>query len=225
MLSRLTSFTPAFALTAVCCATTGLLPAIAHAQAQPSPRYLTQMQAELQAMNLTPQCAATSSQSGACSLRAVAPATGSTPSNRRFYLALTYDDRSDAIYVFFERYATLRADAPNAAAVTRRLLEMNWEMLIGKFEWSSSSGEIRLSTVLHTDSNFDRRAFRSIVHSMLRLADRYASELTQLTGAAVGEPVTPIAATAPPSTTPTTTVPTPAVRTADAGVVARAAPR
>jgi hypothetical protein len=159
------------------------------ASAQQSPRYLAQMQAELQAMNLSPQCAATSAQSGACSLRASAAATPQAPARRRFYLALTYDDRSDAIYVFFERYATLRSDAANAAAVSRRLLEMNWEMLIGKFEWNSTSGEIRLSTVLHTDSNFDRRAFRSIVHSMLRLADRYANELATLTGNAVGEAV------------------------------------
>lgn len=139
-------------------------------------------------------------------------------------MALTYDDRSDAIYVFFEHYATLRADAPNVAAVSRRLLEMNWEMLIGKFEWSPTSGEIRLSTVLHTDSNFDRRAFRSIVHSMLRLADRYANELTQLTGTQVGETVTPAAAAPTPTATPPansqpTAPAAPAAR--DAGVARR----
>jgi hypothetical protein len=157
---------------------------------QSQPRYLAQMQAELQAMGLAPQCAPTSATVGACSFRAQAPgADGRTPNPtaRRFMVSLTYDDGTDTIYVYVERYATLRADAANAATVTRRLLELNWELLSSKLEWSPSLGEIRLSALLHTDSNFDRRAFRSVVRSVVRVADRYAQELSQLTGSAVGE--------------------------------------
>ena len=175
--------------------------------ASAQPRYLTQMQAELQAMGLSPQCASANAQAGSCTTRASAPpaAANGQPSNRRFVLSLQYDDNSDTIYVYVDHYALLHGDAQNAGQVFRRLLELNWEMLIGRFEWSSASGEIRLSAVMNTDSNFDRRAFRGVVRSVLRLADRYADEIARLTGNAVGETV-PSAATpsaAPPATAPT----------------------
>jgi hypothetical protein len=188
--------------------------------AQAQPRYLAQMQAELQVMGLAPQCAPTSATVGACSFRGQAPGPDgrtANPTARRFLVAMTYDDGSDTIYVYVERYAALRADAANVAQVSRRLLEINWETLSAKMEWSASSGEVRLSALLHTDSNFDRRAFRSVVRSVLRVADRYAAELSQLTGAAIGE--APAAPTAP--TTPTAA----ATPVANASTGAGTAPR
>jgi hypothetical protein len=186
------------------------------ASAQAQPRYLGQMQAELQAMAMAPQCAPTSATVGACTIRAQAPgADGRTPNatGRRFVLSMTYDDGSDTIYVYIERYATLRADAANASQATRRLLELNWEMLASRVEWSPSTGEVRLSGLLHTDSNFDRRAFRGLIRSLLRSADRYAQELSQLTGGPVGEaPAAPAAAA-----TPTANPQPSAAPTADAG--------
>ena len=163
------------------------------ASAQPSaqPRYMAQMQAELQAMGLAPQCAASNAHTATCTIRATGaplqPGGSIPPGARRFVVTLRYDDDSDTIYVYADHYAALPADAPNAAQVFRRLLELNWEMLIGRFEWSTTTGEIRLSAVLNTDSNFDRRAFRGVVRSVLRLADRYAEEIARLTGNPVGD--------------------------------------
>jgi hypothetical protein len=175
------------------------------ASAQTDPRYFVAMRAELQAMGITGQCMAVNAQVGAC--RAVAspvPPPGTTPSpvaRRRYSIALEYNDQTDTVYIYLDRYATLRGDATNAAPVFRRFAEMNWEMLVGKFEWSSTTGEVRLSAVMHTDSNFDRRAFRGTVRALLRLADRYAEEVSHLTGSPVGEapeaagqPSTPAAA-------------------------------
>jgi hypothetical protein len=48
---------------------------------------------------------------------------------------------------------------------------------VGKLEWSARTGEVRLSAVLNTDSNFDRRALRSIVLALDELAGRYRGEL------------------------------------------------
>lgn len=168
-----------------------LAAAPAHAQNAGQPRYLTQIQAELQAMGFAPQCGAANAQAGTCSVHVTSTATG----GRRYLLVLQYDDNSDTIYTYVDHYGSIRADAPSAAQVFRRLLEMNWEMLIGRFEWSASSGEIRLSAVMNTDSNFDRRAFRGVVRSLLRLADRYADEVARITGNPVGDtspaPATP----------------------------------
>ena len=62
-------------------------------------------------------------------------------------------------------------------------MELNWELLVGKFEWNPRDGEVRLSAVLNTDSNFDRRALRSIVHSLDTIAARYERELRVLAAA------------------------------------------
>ena len=61
-------------------------------------------------------------------------------------------------------------------------MELNWELLIGKFEWNPRTGEVRLGATFNTDSNFDRRAFRSIVRALDTIAARYAAELRDLTG-------------------------------------------
>lgn len=170
-----------------------LAPSVAGAQAEP--RYFNQLRAELQAMGIVAQCAPASPQAGVC--RGVAQsvaAPGAPAVGRRYTLVLEYSDQTDTIYVFLERYGTLRADAAGAPAAFRRVAEINWEMLTGKLEWSSRTGELRLGAVMHTDSNFDRRAFRGVVRSVIRLGDRYAAEVAQVTGAPVGDAAPPAAA-------------------------------
>ncbi len=171
-------------------------PATPPAAGSGQPRYFLQMQAELQAMGLSPQCAATNATAGSCTVRATTPepvpagAAGALPAARQrrtFVVSLRYDDASDTIYAHVEHYALLRADAANALQAFRRLMELNWEMLVGKFEWSPASNEVRLSATMNTDSNFDRRAFRSVVRALVRLADRYADEVSRLTGGPVGQ--------------------------------------
>ena len=159
------------------------------ASAQTDPRYLAPMRAELQAMGITAQCVAVNPQVGACRAVTSAQAAPGSPVNaaaRRYSLVLEYSDQTDTVYAYLDHYATLRADATNANAVFRRMSEMNWEMLVGKFEWSSRSGEVRLGAVLNTDSNFDRRAFRGVVRAVLRLGPQGA----QLTRGGKTESVT-----------------------------------
>lgn len=183
---------PAFALSLLLC------PAFASAQSEP--RYLPQIRTELQAMGYTPQCAPVSATVGTCRVEHVGAESGAGASaGRRFELVVEYSDVTDTAYVYLSRYATLRVEQPNATTAFRRVAEMNWEMLVGKFEWSAPTGELRLGAVMQTDSNFDRRAFRGVVRSLLRLGDRYADEVGRLTGGTVGE--------APAAATGTTMVP------------------
>jgi hypothetical protein len=60
------------------------------------------------------------------------------------------------------------------------MMELNWRLLVGKFEWDPSDGEVRLAMVMNTDSNFDRRAFRSLVRAITDQADRLYGELTRV---------------------------------------------
>lgn len=187
---------PARLFSALCLAAS--LSAAAPAHAQTDPRYFGQIRAELQAMGMPAQCAAASAQAGSCRVTA-AGATGNpnVAPARRFVIGLDYSDVTDTVYVYIDHYATLRSDAPNAAATFRRLLEINWEMLVGRFEWAAQTGELRLSATLNTDSNFDRRAFRGVVRALLRLAERYADEVARVSGSPVGESVA--APSAPPA--------------------------
>jgi hypothetical protein len=153
-------------------------PAEAPAQAVPAgqPRYLETMRQELAAMRVRdPECAVDDALRGHCSYRARGMSTG-----RDLTIQLQYSDNTDTIYVFVERYLVAPADGQTTPAVLRRLMELNWTLLVGSFEWSATDGEVRLKMVINTDSNFDRRAFRSVLRSIVQVADRYWGELDRL---------------------------------------------
>lgn len=144
------------------------------------PRYLAAMRTELEHMGVEGfACQATDPQRASCDLTQ----RGST-SHRDFRIRIAYSDRTDTVYLYVENYLTVAQDAPTGDAVMRRLMELNWQMLLGKFEWDPTDGEVRLAMVLNTDSNFDRRAFRSAVRGLTSLADRYVGELERLLGSA-----------------------------------------
>jgi hypothetical protein len=146
------------------------------AVAEGQPRYLAAMDRELSAMRVRgARCEATDEQRARCSFSARGITTG-----RDFEIRAVYSDRTDTIYLYVERYLAAPADGPTTGALLRRLMELNWTLLLGKFEWDASAGEVRLAMVLNTDSNFDRRAFRSAVRGIGQLADRYYNELERL---------------------------------------------
>ncbi len=147
------------------------------------PRYLAAMEAELTAMRARgARCEAADPQRGRCQFSTRGITTG-----REFAVRVVYSDRTDTIYLYVERFLTAPADGQTTDALLRRLMELNWAMLLGKFEWSSSDGEVRLAMILNTDSNFDRRAFRSAVRSIGQLADRYYAELDRIVRGAPAE--------------------------------------
>ena len=144
----------------------------AHAAA---PRYAASMEQELQQLEIAVRCSAEGATRHHCTYKRPAPS-----GDAELTMHAVYSDESDTIYFYVERYLMLPSDHPQAAAVLRRLMELNWDLLVGKFEWNPRSGEVRLGALLHTDSNFDRRAFRSIVRSLDAVAVRYHAELHSL---------------------------------------------
>jgi hypothetical protein len=147
----------------------------AAAQAAKSPaRYAQVMAEELAAMGIAAQCAAESAQREHCTFLA------RSESQEPVTLHTLYDDDTDTIYFHVESWLELPPERARGSAVLERLMELNWELLVGKLEWNPRTGEVRLSAVLNTDSNFDRRAFRSIVRALEALSARYAPELRAL---------------------------------------------
>lgn len=140
------------------------------------PRYLDAMRNELRAMGIADAaCEAIDSQRAHCRLTQTGAST-----NRDYEVHLNYSDVTDTIYVYVDRYLVATGDGAHTDVVMRRLMELNWTMLLGKFEWDPTDGEVRLAMILNTDSNFDRRAFRSTVRALTALADRHYGELNRL---------------------------------------------
>lgn len=140
------------------------------------PRYLEAMRRELDALSLDDAaCAADDADHAHC----VFHREGET-SERNFQVSLAYSDVTDTIYIYIPGYLTATSDGEHTDLLMRRLMELNSTMLLGRFEWNSAEGEVRIGAVLHTDSNFDRRAFRSAVGDFVVLADRHYAELDRI---------------------------------------------
>lgn len=139
------------------------------------PRYFRVMEQELATMGLGATCVTLSASRARCDYRA-----RSSPTERGFQARALYSDETDTIYFYVERYLVAAPHAASTQALLRRLMELNWSLLTAKFEWNPHDGEVRLSAVLNTDSNFDRRAFRSIVLALDTSAARYHAELEAL---------------------------------------------
>jgi len=145
------------------------------AEAADVPRYLPAMREVLAAMELAPECETLSATRARCSVRHV-----DAEALREIVLTLVYSDVTDTIYLFVPRLTRSAPEDAGTRPLLRRLMELNYRLLGPKLEWDPATGEVRLSAVLHTDSNLDRRALRSLVHTLLAVADRYQPELTRI---------------------------------------------
>jgi hypothetical protein len=159
----------------------------AHAE----PRYLGVIREELTKMGLRPTCTTLSPTRGRCQYALQSDAAGT-----RFDVALEYSDDSDTIYHSVNHYLSVPASSPRIGEVLRRLMQLNWTMLIAKFQWDAQTGEVRLSAVENTDSNFDRRAFRSTVQALHNKAGQLFRELDALIRGSAA-PAVPAHTTAP----------------------------
>ncbi|MFN9810426.1 MAG: YbjN domain-containing protein [Deltaproteobacteria bacterium] len=139
------------------------------------PRYLAALRAEIEAMGLEGACDADDAQRAHCAVVVRGEA-----SRRTFDLRMAYSDVTDTVYLYIDHYLLARSDSAGTDALLRHMMELNWRLLVGKFEWDPSDGEVRLAMVMNTDSNFDRRAFRSLVRALTDQADRLHGELTRL---------------------------------------------
>jgi hypothetical protein len=139
------------------------------------PRYLAALRAEIEAMGLEGACDADDAQRAHCAV-----VVRGEVSHRSFDLRMAYSDVTDTVYLYVDHFLTARGDAATTDPLIRHMMELNWRLLVGKFEWDPADGEVRLAMVMNTDSNFDRRAFRSLVRAISDQADRLYPELTRV---------------------------------------------
>jgi hypothetical protein len=93
------------------------------------------------------------------------------PPERALQVAVKYSARSNTVYIYVDHFIEVTQEGGPSKALALRLLSLNNEMITAKFEWYEATKVFRLSTVLNTDSNFDRKAFRSQVKGLLQVAE------------------------------------------------------
>jgi hypothetical protein len=147
----------------------------APAAAAAEPRYLPVVREELDHMGIQARCTTDNPKLGRCRYSFRSQSVGVT-----FDMVIEYSDESDTLYIWANRYLMIPAASANLNATLRRMMELNSEMLVGKLEWDPEQGEARLSAVVSTDSNFDRRAFRGTVRAVHSLCERYSRELSAI---------------------------------------------
>jgi hypothetical protein len=126
------------------------------------PRYLPVLEQELTKLGMPYHCKARGTTRARCHWEHRIEAA-----NQTFPVRLVYSDVTDTVYMYVDGFFEAPPDAPHTPKLLRRVMELNWTMLAGKLEWNPADGAIRLSMLMHTDSNFDRRAFRSLVQTLL----------------------------------------------------------
>lgn len=147
------------------------------AQAEPKhpPRYLDAVRQELARLGVDAAC---EPDAGVCSFRRSLGGLGV-----ELDATVTCSDTTNTVYVAIPRFLALAGSEGPPVALARRLLELNRRLVTSKLEWDALAGSIRLTTVLGTDSNFDRKAFRSQVLALFAAAQRILPELEVLAAA------------------------------------------
>ena len=100
--------------------------------------------------------------------------------SRALDVTVRYGSATQTVYIFIDRFLVLEDPAGPSLQLSRRLLELNRSMVTSKLEWDRTTNAIRISVVLNTDSNFDRKAFRSQIKGLLANARKLLPSLTVL---------------------------------------------
>jgi len=106
--------------------------------------------------------------------------------NATHHLRIVVDVERDMVYLFLNRFLSLPQNDPHRDALLQKLMETNWALNIGKFEWDPSDGEVRLSYTFSTENGMGFEAFEAIVGTLAKTGDKYWPDLKKMTAAGAG---------------------------------------
>lgn len=141
----------------------------ATASATPPPRYLEAVKQELARLQFLPNC---QEAQGICTFQTAAGQNNTTKSQQ---IVVNVDDRSATIYIIIENFHEAKNLTLEQA---KKLLEINQKLVSTKFSLDTESQNITLSAVINTDSNFDRKTFRSVLMGFIEVAQQYTGVIT-----------------------------------------------
>ncbi len=90
---------------------------------------------------------------------------------------IVVDADRELVYLYLNRYLMAPPDQANIDTVLRTLMDYNWRVNIGKFEWDKSDGEVRFSHVFTTENGLGFEAFEAMYFALARLGDQLWPEL------------------------------------------------
>ncbi len=144
------------------------------AQDTQPPDYLQAMQQELARLSLQANCDT--------SISTCVFTNTSRDGSSSLDVTVRYSGATQTVYIYIGRFLSLEDSAGPSLELSRKLLELNRQMVTSKLEWDRTTNTIRMSVVLNTDSNFDRKAFRSQIKGLLSNARKILPTLETLAG-------------------------------------------
>ncbi len=90
------------------------------------------------------------------------------------------DTKTQLAFIVIRNYMTVKAGDPNCDKVLRHLMELNWALNVGKFEWGSETGEVRLTFTFSTENGLGYDAFKAVFDTLTSTADKKYEELQKL---------------------------------------------
>ncbi|NSW56826.1 MAG: trypsin-like peptidase domain-containing protein [Armatimonadetes bacterium] len=90
---------------------------------------------------------------------------------------IVVDANRELVYLYLNRYLMAPPDQANIDTVLRTLMDYNWRVNIGKFEWDKSDGEVRFSQIFTTENGLGFEAFEAMYFALARLGDQLWPEL------------------------------------------------
>ncbi len=100
--------------------------------------------------------------------------------NNGYDVRILIDNERDYVYMCVTRLLTCPATHPRLVPLLQRLMELNWQLLIGKYEWDNTYGEVRLSYTFSTENGLGYEAFVACFQLLVMAADEYYPELMRI---------------------------------------------
>lgn len=100
--------------------------------------------------------------------------------NGKFDTHVLCDPDTALAFIIISDYLSVPPDHRNCDKVLRRLMELNWALNVGKFEWDSEDGEVRFTFCFSTENGIGYEAFQAVFGTMVTTADDRIEELQKL---------------------------------------------
>jgi len=100
--------------------------------------------------------------------------------NGVYVTRIRVSNKLDLVYLYIQDYLVVPKTHRNKDKMMSRLMELNFELNVGKFEWDSRDGEVRYSFTFSTENGLGFEAFRAVFETLLVTADDKYEDLQKL---------------------------------------------
>ena len=96
---------------------------------------------------------------------------------KEYPVLLVADAKNKFVYMSVLDLYKMKADDPKAGEMAKKMLELNYGMVLTKLEWDSKEGEVRLSTALTTEDGLSKKRFSASLITLISTAEQVKAKL------------------------------------------------